>query len=85
MRSPHLPFGVGDFFVEGFLGVSNPHHGGLELAGHLQGETVGCKCISLWGAHLTPGNSRTRRPAVLARGRLAWGAGLAELHCAYGL
>ena len=46
LGSAHLPFRVRHFFVEGFLSVSDPHHGGLELAGHLQGETVGCKRVS---------------------------------------
>lgn len=58
-RGPHLPFGFGDLFVEGFFCVSDPQHGGLQLSGHLQGEGRASvtKAFPWWG-HPRPPTQR---------------------------
>lgn len=72
--SPHRALGVGDLFVEGFLRVSDPHHGRLELPGHLQGEGG--------GSAVNAAPSGVRAPPQLpgSQGQLS-GAGPRGLRC----
>lgn len=72
-RSPHRALGAGDLFVEGFLGVSDPHHRRLELPGHLQGEggASGWQRCSLWGAHSSPAPGL---PKSALGGGVSWGS-----------
>ena len=67
-EGPHHPFRVGDFLVEGFLRVSDPHHGRLELPGHLQGEgRASAGSVSRPRVHGgAPRHSRTRELSVFA-------------------